>query len=77
MVHTASPPKASAGVSTAVAPMTARAASGERFHTVTACPALTRLAAMGLPMLPKPMKPILMSSIPVPPGPRPAPNMRA
>mmetsp|Transcript_23594 Transcript_23594/g.76745 ORF Transcript_23594/g.76745 Transcript_23594/m.76745 type:complete len:205 (+) Transcript_23594:364-978(+) len=49
----------SAGVAACVAPAATASAhlSGVRFHTVTWFPALSRLSAMGVPMIPMPTKP--------------------
>jgi len=68
MVMTASPAKASRGDPTGTAPSMAFAASGERFHTPTRWPALTRFSAMAAPMLPSPMKPISIVRLPMGPG---------
>src|SRR5512140_1405769 len=51
---------ASAGVAAVVAPSTSR---GVRFQTVTSCPALTRLAAIGRPIIPRPKKATRMLGI--------------
>ena len=51
---------ASAGVAAVLAPSTSR---GVRFQTVTSWPALTRLAAMGRPMIPRPKKATRMLGI--------------
>src|SRR4051794_23574237 len=51
---------ASAGVAAVVAPSTSR---GVRFQTVTSCPAFTRLAAMGRPIIPRPKKATRMLGI--------------
>src|SRR5438128_1574305 len=57
----------------ALPPLAARAAvaAGTRSKPVTRCPALTRLAAIGAPILPRPIKPIaaiafLLNVSPVP-----------
>ena len=62
MVTTMSAWATAAGAVSAMVTPRARAASmaaGARSKPVTSCPALTRLPAMGAPILPSPMKPIL------------------
>src|SRR6185312_4607286 len=55
----------SAGVPTALAPATALAFSGVRFHTATSWPTSIKRAAMAAPILPIPATPIRMK---FPPG---------
>src|SRR4029077_19922841 len=45
--------------SVAPAPTNSSARDAVRFHTVTACPALTKFRAIGRPMRPSPITPIL------------------
>src|SRR6516164_4660071 len=63
---TASPWNASLGDAATIAPRAASscAGAGERFHTRKRWPALSRLSAMGLPMLPSPMNPMSMMPSP-------------
>jgi hypothetical protein len=53
---TSAPATAAAGVAACCAPCATSGAqrSGVRFQTVTLCPALSRLAAMPRPMMPRP-----------------------
>src|SRR5580704_9677996 len=62
MVITASPSQASARLAAACAPSSMRAAllPGLRLKTVTSCPALRRLAAIAVPMCPRPINPIFI-----------------
>src|ERR1700722_6113284 len=63
IVITASPSHASARLLASRAPssMSARLLPGLRLYTVTSCPALTRLAAITVPMCPSPINPIFMA----------------
>ena len=63
MIATTSAPLTACSMeSAAVPPASARAAvrSGERSHPTTVCPAWARWHAMGLPMMPSPMKAIVL-----------------
>src|SRR5215475_15517863 len=61
-IHTTSAPcAASAGEAAGTAP--SGSLPGVRFHTLTVWPALTRLAAIGLPMIPKPKKATCISAL--------------